>query len=59
MLNFYKKNPDVSKIKGVFALKGIISETKYEYLLMYQVPSFAMGLRFISKHKIQDQICPL
>ena len=40
MLIFFQKNADIIKIKGVFVLKSIFSETKYVCVLTYQISSF-------------------
>ena len=43
MLIFCKKKEKkagISKFKRPFALKGIFSETKYVYVLTYQISSF-------------------
>ena len=38
--DFLQKNADISKIKGVWVLKGIFSETTYVCVLTYQTSSF-------------------
>ena len=38
LIFFENKNADISKIKGILALKGIFSETKY--LCVLYVPNF-------------------
>ena len=38
--DFLKKNPDISKIKGVLVLKVIFSESAYECVLTCQISSF-------------------
>ena len=38
--NFLQNNADISKIKRALVLKSITSETKYGYVLPYQISSF-------------------
>ena len=39
-VDFLQINANISKIKQALALKGIFSETKYAFVLTYQISSF-------------------